>query len=163
MPEVAQDIMKEFNTYASGQDPQLLKAPHADAVVHYRVGDVLSNEAPIHPRSIAKALASLSPQPTTIEVLNGGFKFGQGRNFEQRLGLALSSVKILRMLSDEILKALPNATIKMPTIHSAKLSTVDEDWAKLVTAKSTVRVRLPAGARSIALLSATTSLPSPML
>lgn len=152
MPEMAHDFMKEFRHYANAHDPQLLRASHADAVVHYRVGDVLSNEPPIHPRSIAKALASLSPPPKTIEVLNGGFKFAQGRTFEAHLAMAISSVKLLRMLSDEIFEVLPNTTITMPTIHTAEASTVDQDWAKLVTAKSVVRVRLACPLFCIALL-----------
>ena len=141
MPEVQNDLMKALRTYATKNDPRMLDVPEADAVVHYRVGDILSNEPPIHPRSIAEALASLSPQPKTIEVLNGGFKFAENRNFNTQLSFAVSSMKLLRSLSDEILKALPNSTITMPTTKTAKHFTVDQDWAKLVNAKSIVRSR----------------------
>ena len=71
MPELHNDLRKAIETYAK-QNPQLLVKPKAEAVVPYRVGDVLDNEPPMHPRSLATALASLSPQPKTIELLNGG-------------------------------------------------------------------------------------------
>ena len=108
----------------------------AEAVVHYRVGDALDNEPPIHPRSLARALASLSPQPKTIEVLNGGFNFKPSKAETLRY-----SVSMLKMLADEIFKVLPNAQVSMPTDISLQHTTVDQDWAKLLHAKSMVRSR----------------------
>ena len=144
MPEMGNDLGNAFKIYASMYDPKLLVAPKTDAVVHYRVGDALSNEAPVHPRSIAKALASLSPQPKTIEVLNGGFNFQPDKAMSIKF-----SVYLLKVLSDEILAALPNAKVIMPTAQSVRASSVDQDWAKLVNAKMMV-----AGAGSFGLSAA---------
>jgi hypothetical protein len=134
MPELHNDLRKAIETYAK-QNPQLLVKPKAEAVVHYRVGDVLDNEPPMHPRSLARALASLSPQPKTIELLNGGFSFGPSPHKGANIKF---SVWLLKMLSDEIFKVLPDATVTMPTAASVKRFTVDQDWAKLVNAKSMV-------------------------
>ena len=134
LPEIHNDLRKAVETYAK-QDPQLLVEPKAEAVVHYRVGDTLDNEPPMHPRSLARALASLTPQPKTIELLNGGFNFGAS----DHKGLTIKfSVWLLKQLSDEIFKVLPDATVTMPTMASVKRSSVDQDWAKLVNAKSMV-------------------------
>lgn len=137
MPELHDDLSEAFATYASENDPGLLnETSWAEAVVHYRVGDALDNEPPIHPRSIARALASLSPQPKTIEVLNGGFNFKPSKAETLRY-----SVSMLKMLADEIFKVLPNAQVSMPTDISLQHTTVDQDWAKLLHAKSMVRSR----------------------
>jgi hypothetical protein len=116
MPELHNDLRKAIETYAK-QNPQLLVKPKAEAVVHYRVGDVLDNEPPMHPRSLARALASLSPQPKTIELLNGGFSFGPSPHKGANIKF---SVWLLKMLSDEIFKVLPDATVTMPTATSMK-------------------------------------------
>ena len=42
------------------------------------------------------------------------------------------------MLSDEIFKLLPNASVTMPTANSVTRFSVDQDFAKLVNAKSMV-------------------------
>lgn len=135
MPELHDDLREAVERYARERDPTLLVEPKAEAVVHYRVGDVLDNEPPIHPKSLARALASLSPQPKTIELLNGGFSFGPSSHKGANIKF---SVWLLKMLSDEIFKFLPNSTVTVPTAASVKHGTVDQDWAKLVNAKSMV-------------------------
>lgn len=134
MPELHGDLSKAFTKYATENDPGLLNVTSwAEAVVHYRLGDALDNEPPIHPKSIAWALASLSPQPKTIEVLNGGFNFKPSKADTIRY-----SAWMLKMLSDEIFKLLPDAKVTMPTDRSLRKTTVDQDWAKLLHAKSLV-------------------------
>lgn len=140
MPEINNDVMEAFRTYATEHDPALLEPPKADAIVHYRVGDVLVNEPPILPHSIAKALASFSPQPKSIEVLNGGFHYAAHRDLAQEESFALSSMRILKVLSDEIFKVLPHATVMMPSATSVRQFTVDQDFAKLINAKYMVRL-----------------------
>lgn len=144
MPEIHNDLAHAFKSYATTHDRKMLKAPEADAVVHYRVGDALLNEPPIHPASIAKALASLTPKPKTIEVLDGGFSFKPDKPESTKF-----SVWLLKLLSDEILAVLPDAKIFMPTAKSVRQASVDEDWAKLVNAKMMV-----AGAGSFGLSAA---------
>jgi hypothetical protein len=134
LPEMHDDLLRAFQAYATKYDATLLEPPAAEAVVHYRVGDALDNEPPMHPRSIAQALALLSPQPKTIEVLNGGF------NFQPHNPASIKfSVWLLKLLSDEILKVMPHAKVTLPTAASIKASSVDQDWAKLVNAKMMVR------------------------
>ena len=90
--------MEAFRTYATEHDPALLEPPKADAIVHYRVGDVLVNEPPILPHSIAKALASFSPQPKSIEVLNGGFQStaltGESLKVQEQMSSSKSTIAV---------------------------------------------------------------------
>jgi hypothetical protein len=149
IPGLTHDLSTAFHNYATENAPELLEPPAHDAVVHYRLGDALRNELPIAPESIAAALASLDPQPKTIEVLSGGFNFGGTAGLTLPKARARASAHILKLLSDEILKVLPDAQVTMPTRRSLDTSTIDGDWAKLVTAKSMV-----AGAGSFGLSAA---------
>jgi hypothetical protein len=149
VPALTHDVAAAFHAYATENAPELLQPPTHDAVVHYRLGDALRNELPIAPESIAAALASLNPQPKTIEVLSGGFNFGGNATLALPKIRTRASAHFLKLLADAILKVLPDAQVTMPTRKSAATSTIDGDWAKLVQAKSMV-----AGAGSFGLSAA---------
>lgn len=143
LPEFRDDLSKKFYEYGAKYDQRMIHPPEADCVVHYRLGDAMCNENwwIISPKAVAKAIASLSPQPKVIKLLGSGLAFNLNDNAHafpfnhpKRGKMVILGQWVLYNLTQEILSVLPDVEIRMPS----EPASADHDWANLVTAKSIV-------------------------
>jgi hypothetical protein len=99
-------------------------------VVHYRVGDKLKSAGYqnliISPESFAAAVASFTPLPDTIEILNGGINHGNDRLENEEIRKSWDLLEEVRVTIEA---EIPSARVIMSTSGSA-----DEDWFKIATA-----------------------------
>jgi len=105
--------------------------------VHFRVGDLMSFaeikdyswKSIISPTSVATAVASFSPQPTSIEILGGGiWHTGMNMTDEQHAADIEKSLAVLEKLEEEIKTKVPGAVV-----FQGLNGTADSDWYKMAT------------------------------
>jgi hypothetical protein len=127
-------LASAMRRYAEEYNPKLLQMMGpGHCVVHYRVGDVADYRvrwpnSTINPRSLARVVSNFVPQPTTVEILNGGAS-NHVNNEENKA----KSVARLEELQESIKERLPGARVSVNFNGSA-----DEDWFKLATAPMAV-------------------------
>lgn len=97
--------------------------------VHFRVGDLISygrmwglEPKIIAPASVAAAVASFSPHPTSIEILGGGM------DHDSTPAEQVKSLAVLESLEREIEAKIPGAAVFTDFNGSA-----DEDWYKMAS------------------------------
>lgn len=150
LPLFGRDLRAQLKAHATRHEPDRLRSWVEDAraagpaqrarhgVVHYRVGDMLSLEGNdgmiISPSSVARAAASLSPPPATLEILDGGVSWLSqlGRDQDTR-SVVSSSLEVLLNLSLALREALPGTRLVPSTLRSA-----DEDLIALANADAVV-------------------------
>lgn len=156
LPVVSPKLAAIKLQYASKFSPSsVTPSSSTHCVVHYRVGDLVkwaqamdvNNKSVIlHPMSFAAAVASFSPRPTTVEILEGGASHFDTRAIDgsisnktistdiDKVTLAnkMKSFAFLQRVKHAIEEQLPDALVTFSS------GTADEDWYKLSQASKAV-------------------------
>ena len=139
MPQLRHDLRVAMREYGNTYDPLLNKQEYSGGprhlVVHYRLGDFVTNSWCIPPEDLAAAAADLSP--TVIELMDGGKKhleqvdgYGAHRANRSRLNQAMRmAVDVQTELEAALRTAVPRATI----VRHVPVS-IDADWFRLAHA-----------------------------
>lgn len=141
MPALRHDLRGAMRRYAQAHDPSLLHPQYEGGarhlVVHYRLGDFVTNSWCIPPRDVAAAAAPLSP--SVIEIMDGGMRHldqvdgysaGPHRANRTRQQYALQlSAELQRDVEAALRSAVPDAKI----VRSPAAS-IDHDWFRIAHA-----------------------------
>lgn len=144
-----------LKTYAKQHDQRLLSPPGPrECIVHYRVGDFLSFTQVPAPRSVAEAIASFDPPPTSVELLsvggqlpdwNSGTSTDPNTSDAEAGSISAISLQLIHQLLQNVSELLPNATVRQ-----APARPPDEDLYRMApfgisgALSATGRVRSPA-------------------
>ena len=134
------DLRKMLKRYAKQHDRRLLSPPGPrKCIVHYRVGDFLSFTQVPAPRSVAEAIASFDPPPTSVELLSvGGQHFpdwNSGNSTDPNTSdaetdsISAVSLQLIHQLLRNVRELLPNATVRQ-----APARPPDEDFYRMALA-----------------------------
>lgn len=171
----APDLAALAKSYASTFAPELLHLQPAlrRCTVHFRVGDISATpfckgHFVFDPASIAAAVASFSPLPESVEILNGGSGhcFLPSKVSGELQECPASMIEKLQRKSDALLNELQQAIeTQIPGVQvvlGSKTSAPDEDWFKLATSPMMV---ISAGTFGVtaALASVNSSIRSPAM
>jgi len=141
MPHLRHDLRAAMRTYAAQFDSALVRQTYEGGarhlVVHYRLGDFVTNSWCIPPADLAAAAASL--RPTVVEIMDGGvlhldnvdgYSFTPHRANRTRKQLAL---RLSAQLQSE-LEAELRASIPLARITRAAAASTDADWFRIAHA-----------------------------
>ena len=133
------DLRKMLKTYAKQHDQRLLSPPGPrECIVHYRVGDFLSFTQVPAPRSVAEAIASFDPPPTSVELLsvggqlpdwNSGTSTDPNTSDAEAGSISAISLQLIHQLLQNVSELLPNATVRQ-----APARPPDEDLYRMALA-----------------------------
>lgn len=141
MPQLRHDLRGAMRRYAHEHDPSLINQHYEGGsrhlLVHYRLGDFVTNSWCIPPTDLAAAAAPLDP--TVVEIMDGGKRHldqvdgysatpHRANRTRQQFALHLS-VDLQGELEAALRAALPSAKIVRPAPAS-----IDADWFRLAQA-----------------------------
>ena len=159
MPQIRHDLRGAMRRNAAAYDPSLARQRYdggdSHLVIHYRLGDFVTNSWCIAPADVAAAAAALSP--TVVEIMDGGMRHldqvdgysagpHRANRTRQQYALRLSS-ELQGELEGALRAALPSARITRTPPAS-----IDADWFRIVHAPMLV-----SGAGSFAVTAAIAS------
>jgi hypothetical protein len=135
MPQLRHDLRAAMKAYAARHDPALVAQEYEGGrrhlVLHYRLGDFVTNGWCVPPADVARAAAALDP--SVIELMDGGVRHldqvdgysaspHRPNRTRQRQALALSAT-LQRELEAALRAASPAArVVRSPT------TSIDGDW-----------------------------------
>ncbi len=141
MPQLRHDLRALMREYATRFDPSLARPSYEGGrnhlVVHYRVGDFVTNSWCISPADVAAAAAALSP--TIIEIMDGGI-----RHLDQVDGFSLvphranrsrqqSALRMSAELQADLETAL-RAAVPSARVTRTPAASIDADWFRIAHA-----------------------------
>lgn len=141
MPQLRHDLRAAMRSYAETYDPSLsaqrYEGGRSHLVLHYRLGDFVTNSWCVPPKDIAAVAASLNP--SVIEIMDGGVRhldqvdgWSQGPHRANRSRLAYAhrvNGELQAKLEAALASAAPNARI---TRHTS--ASIDADWFRIAHA-----------------------------
>ena len=141
MPQLRHDLRAAMRMYAQTYDPTLAAQRYdgggSHLVVHYRMGDFVTNRWCVPPGDIARVAASL--RPSVIEIMDGGVKhldqidgWSQGPHRANRSRIAYAN-KANVELQGRLKAALTSAAPWAKIVHHTPVS-IDADWFRIAHA-----------------------------
>ena len=141
MPQLRHDLRAAMGQYAAAYDPSLVRQVYDGGerhlVVHYRLGDFVTNSWCIPPAAVATAAAAL--QPSVIEIMDGG-----SHHLDQVDGYSLAPHRVNRTrrehalsLSAQLrvdLEAALRAAVPSARVTRAAAASIDVDWFRIAHA-----------------------------
>ena len=141
MPSLRHDLRWAMREYARVHDPALSRQTYegggSHLIVHYRLGDFVTNAWCIPPMDVAAAAAAL--RPSVIEIMDGGV-----RHLDQVDGFSASPHRANRTrqqlavrLSVELqaeLEAALRAAVPLARVTRSPAASIDADWFRIAHA-----------------------------
>ena len=141
MPQLRHDLRAAMRGYSEAFDPSLMRQTYeggsSHLVVHYRLGDFVTNRWCVPPRDIAAAAAELSP--SVVEIMDGGVRhldqidgWSQSPHKANRSRIAFANRvngELQLLLEQALRAAVPSARFvrHMPV-------SIDADWYRVANA-----------------------------
>ena len=141
MPQLRHDLRAAMRGYSEAFDSSLMRQSYeggpSHLVVHYRLGDFVTNRWCVPPRDVAAAASALSP--SIVEIMDGGVRHldqidgwsaGPHKANRSRIAFANRVNGEVQLLLEEALRAaVPSARLIRHTPVS-----IDADWYRIANA-----------------------------